>query len=212
MLIHRFASNRRAPRKEAQVADNIINKPTRYQTILAACPRCGVLRWNHPSRIHRMCKRCAAHVAATQNPINHRHKHGFSKCSNYVIWLGIRSRCLNPKNRSYRHYGARGITMCERWLNSIEHFNTDMGPRPLGMTIDRIDNDGPYSPENCRWIDRKAQALNTRSNVKITFNGETLTVCQWADKLGLLRETLWSRLFRYRWTIDKAFTTPIHSG
>jgi len=176
--------------------------------ILAPCPRCGILRWNPPSRSHRMCKSCAVTVVA-QDPSKRRHKHRLSASATYTTWISMRARCLNPKCKSYPAYGGRGITICERWSTSIENFLADMGERPLGMSLDRIDNDGPYSPENCRWADRKMQSSNTQQNVRITFNGETRTVSQWADNLGLLRPTLWTRLFRYNWPIERALTTAV---
>lgn len=119
-------------------------------------------------------------------------KHGLSETPEYFAWRSARSRCKDHKHPEYPRYGARGITMCDRWINSFEAFLSDMGPRPAGMSLDRIDNDGPYTgpcPEypngNCRWSTIQEQNSNQRKTIRITHNGETLSLKEWARKFGI---------------------------
>lgn len=91
--------------------------------------------------------------------------HGMCKAPEYAVWAGMKARCNNPKNLSFPFYGGRGIKVCERWASSFEAFFFDMGPRPLGYSIDRINNNGDYSPENCRWADWKTQSANKSTSV-----------------------------------------------
>ena len=116
-------------------------------------------------------------------------KHGYGtrgKSSTYKIWCEIKGRCYNDKSTSFKHYGGRGIKMCDRWLHSFENFLADMGERPSKeYSIDRIDVNGDYTPENCRWATRKQQCNNRRSNINITYKGKTQTLKLWCEELGL---------------------------
>lgn len=96
----------------------------------------------------------------------------------------MRARCFNVTNKCYNHYGGRGITVCERWLQ-FPNFLADMGERPEGFTIERINNDGNYEPGNCRWATRAEQTFNTRTTVQITINGTTMCAAEWSRYAGL---------------------------
>lgn len=120
-------------------------------------------------------------------------KHGRSNTPIYNLYRAMRSRCENPNSDAYADYGGRGITVCERWL-SFENFYSDMGDRPDGFSIDRIDNSKGYSPDNCRWADRKTQARNKRGLRMITAFGKTMPMCEWSDKSGIKLSTIWARL------------------
>lgn len=135
--------------------------------------------------------------------------HGRSGTAYYQVWREMKNRCSNPSVPSFADYGGRGIKVCERW-QKFENFLADMGERPKGALIDRINNDGDYEPANCRWATRVESANNTRGNRPVEFNGERLTVAQWSRKIGLRQSTLWSRLFRYHWPVEKALVTPRH--
>lgn len=124
----------------------------------------------------------------------------------YGIWSKMRQRCNNPNNPKYHRYGGRGIQVCDRW-NSFANFLADMGERPTNRTLGRIDNDGPYSPDNCRWETIEQQANNTRTNRFITFAGMNKTVRQWEHHLGLPDDLIKNRL-RYGWSERRAVTTP----
>lgn len=126
----------------------------------------------------------------------------------YRSWRCMWNRCRNKKEKVWHLYGGRGITVCERWT-SFATFLEDMGPKPTPQhSIDRIDNDAGYSPENCRWATRKKQQRNMRSNRTISFNGATRCIAEWAELLGINYLTLTARIKR-GWPVERAFTSPI---
>jgi hypothetical protein len=122
-------------------------------------------------------------------------KHGQSKTPVYNIWIKIRDRCQNVKNRDYRRYGGRGIKVCDRW-QTFENFYADMGHPPPGMTIERQDNDGPYSPDNCVWADRKTQRRNTSTNLMVQVEGALLPLAVACERLRLKRRAVYMRMRR----------------
>ena len=135
-------------------------------------------------------------------------RHGRSRSSIHRIWLKMKQRCHSPNGSSYRNYGARGIRVCDLWRWSFEDFLKDMGERPKGMSIDRIDNDGDYCPMNCRWATPKEQSRNTRRNVLLTFDGRTMTVVAWSEATGIKAATIEMRLAQ-GWTTEDALTRPV---
>lgn len=136
-------------------------------------------------------------------------KHGMHKSSEYVIWAQMIERCHNKNcGDKYDRYGGRGIQVCDRWRKGFVNFYADMGPRPsLEHTIDRKDNNGPYSPENCKWETWHNQYRNRRQTVWIEFQGETLCQKDWARRYGLDDATFIARLKR-GWSLERALTEP----
>jgi AraC-like DNA-binding protein len=105
-------------------------------------------------------------------------------------------RCTEPNSEKYPIYGGRGITICERWMK-FENFLADMGEKVRGMSIERINNNGNYEPENCKWATPKEQANNTRRNRRIAHNGENLTLAEWSQRLGVTPSTLHERIAKH---------------
>jgi hypothetical protein len=119
--------------------------------------------------------------------------HGMNGTPIYNVWAHMKGRCSNPKNIGWKHYGGRGISVCERWMK-FENFYADMGKIPDGKTLDRMDNDGPYSPENCRWATEAEQKRNTRVTRFVEWEGVRMSVADFADKFGLTRKIVIARL------------------
>ncbi len=141
-------------------------------------------------------------------------KHGMADTRLYYVWSGIKSRCYNSNVYEYRFYGARGISMCEKWCNNFEAFydwaisNGYDNSAPRGTyTIDRIDTDGDYSPENCRLITQKQQMNNTRTNHILEYNGNFHTIAEWSRITGISQFKIRNRVSRLGWTVERALTT-----
>jgi len=125
----------------------------------------------------------------------------------FDVWGNMVGRCTNEKNPRYNGYGGRGIKVCERW-RKFKNFEEDMlESYKKGLQLDRIDNDGDYCPENCKWSTPKEQSNNRRDNFNVTYNGLTMTIPRWARKLGIKRSTLGMRIYKYGWSIEKSLTT-----
>lgn len=134
-------------------------------------------------------------------------KHGQSGSPEYTAWLGMRERCTNPNTKQWKDYGGRGIKVCRRW-ETFENFLEDMGEKPSPEhTLDRKNNDGNYTPKNCRWATRAVQNNNRRSKRLVTFNGVTKSITEWTQSLGLASGALQNRLSRGM-TMKEALTKP----
>jgi len=133
--------------------------------------------------------------------------HGASGTKEYFAWHGMLQRCNNPNHTKWHRYGARGITVCERW-QVYENFLKDMGPRPPGMTVDRKDNDGNYEPSNCRWASQMTQGNNRSNNRLFLIDEKTLTLSEACRLYGINKGTVQGRL-SFGWEIDAAFKTPV---
>lgn len=127
----------------------------------------------------------------------------------YNSWAKMIQRCNNPNSDCYKDYGGRGITVCEKWL-TYQGFLEDMGVRPKGLSLDRINNSLGYFKENCKWSTRAEQQNNTRRNRVVSYKGTALNVTQICDRFGISRGTFVTRI-KSGWSIDKAIETPIKS-
>ena len=135
--------------------------------------------------------------------------HGKRYTKIYHIWSSMKNRCLNPMCKDYDFYGGRGIKVCEEWkdFKNFDKWAMQNGYKE-GLSIDRIDTDGNYCPENCRWITIREQCYNRRSNHYIEYNGKSQTITQWAEEYGITEQVLSGRL-RKGWSIEKALTHPV---
>lgn len=140
------------------------------------------------------------------NKWNYRHGHATGyRSRTYRSWLGMLERCTNPKHKHYTRYGGRGIVVCKRWLK-FDNFLADMGVRPPGKSIDRIDNNGPYRKSNCKWATRKEQARNSPVTKYLMHNGVTRSMEDWSRYLGLARYGVHDRL-KQGWSRARALST-----
>jgi hypothetical protein len=135
------------------------------------------------------CKSASAISAA-------RTTHGKRNTNEYKIWAGMKNRCLNSDNPAFKYYGGRGIKVCQRWMK-FENFFADMGRKPAGKSLDRINNDGNYEPGNCRWATSLEQHRNQRTNRRIEFNGERLLITEWARRFSLDKSLLTRRIRKF---------------
>jgi len=150
---------------------------------------------------------CGTSARISAAGTRHGHKSRTRRSPEYICWMAMRQRCLNPKHRHYRRYGGRGITVCRRWAR-FENFLADMGPRPSSEhTLGRVKNGLGYSPVNCKWMTREEQTTDRSDVVKVTLSGERLTIAQWCRRFNIRQGTVAARR-RRGWSWLRALTTP----
>ena len=151
----------------------------------------------------RSCGCLGSEVTSKRNLV-----HGGSHLPTYAIWQTMKAKCTNPNSTNWHYYGGRGITVCDRWMESFEAFLEDMGECPPSHSIERVDVNGNYEPGNCKWIPKSLQARNTRKSVYVTYQGIRKHVLEWAEELGINSCTLHWRL-RQGWPIEKVMTPTV---
>jgi hypothetical protein len=173
---------------------------------------CGAETWvGTPGLRSQMTKSCGCLQREKQATGNT--KHGLRHLPEYNVWAGMLQRCYYEKHVQFKNYGGRGIVVCDVWRTDFNAFYLDMGPRPSSLhTLDRIDNGGNYSKQNCRWVTMKEQARNTRQNVFVEWRGESKTVAEWSEITGLSYGLLKDRLGILGWTPERAFTEPVNKS
>lgn len=150
---------------------------------------------------------CYAREQSSKRAKTHGHTANGKVSGEWKSWMSMLDRCRNPNHPQYANYGARGISVCDRWADSFDNFLFDMGPRPPKTSIGRKNNNGNYEPDNCRWESVEQQQNNRRNNVLITHNGTTKTAVQWSRQLGVPYCRIISRISR-GWSGDQALTAP----
>jgi len=165
----------------------------KYKWVEIECPACG-----------KACEMTLGNAKAGRGCGCGKKTHGMTHTPIYKTWDCMLQRCKNPKCKEYPRYGGRGITVCKRW-RKFENFHEDMGPRPEGGSLDRIDNDGNYGPDNCRWATAREQSNNRRNTAMI--NGEPFA--DFARRHDMSHDTLYNRCVRLSWTLERALNTPV---
>jgi hypothetical protein len=150
---------------------------------------------------------CGCHKAEVTAARNFRH--GLRRRPEWNVWQRMIQRCHNSANKSFRLYGGRGVYVCDRWRHDFAAFYADMGPRPSPRhEIDRVRNDGPYEPGNCRWVTHRVNCRNRRNQRLLAHAGETLCLSEWAERIGISPAALLSRIDRQGWSVERALSTP----
>lgn len=196
-----------------EVEPRISPNGTRVRLVLCHC-ECGAIKIARLSTLRRgETSSCGCYEREVRSRNRDRTTHGQSGSLTFHTWDAILQRCCNPRSKDYPRYGGVGITVCDRWRNSFEAFLEDMGERPSARhSIDRYpDQNGPYAPGNCRWATSKEQNRNRRTNVILTFRGESRCVVEWAELTEIPASAIYQRI-RYGWQTKRILTTPSRKG
>lgn len=175
---------------------------------LCKCQRCGIEKVMRTMTIkHPQNKSCGCY-RNDRNKIGNR-IHGLSSKRLYKIWIGMKCRCYNPKNSAYHNYGARGIAICNEWKMFLPFYQWAISNGYTeGLTIERIDVNGDYWPDNCTWIPKREQSYNMRSNRMITFKGVTKSIHEWSIETGLSIGVIRGRVDILKWGLEDVFSKP----
>jgi hypothetical protein len=184
-----------------------VNGPTARRYYWSCVCECGASREINIYSLLRGTSSCGCLLREKIAAVNY--EHGMKKSPEYACWCRMNSRCYNRHAKNYQRYGGRGIRVCERWRHNFSAFYEDMGPRPSRHhSIDRINNEGPYAPENCRWATSREQSNNTRRNNWVEYQGQRFTIAQLARLVGVSTRLLQQRLVRDRRTVTEAIKPP----
>ncbi len=160
--------------------------------------------------VHGRTKSCGC--LRKDSNLKNKTTHGMAHTRIYNAWHSMKARCYNPTNHNYHRYGGRGISVCDEWKDSFESFYewaTSNGYSD-DLTLDRVDNNGNYCPDNCRWVTTKVQNNNREVSINITYNGKTQNLSQWCKELNLPYMRIYQRLVTYGFSFEEAITEPTH--
>lgn len=165
------------------------------------CGNTGTWSWRHlTSGNTKSCGCRKDRVAAARF-----RTHGKSTSPEYTTYMNMISRCEYRNRCDFKHYGGRGIAVCQRWRESFENFLSDMGPRPFPRaTLERLRVNEGYGPDNCVWASQKHQTRNKRNNRALEYNGRTMTIAEWSDETGVPQRMIWDRVFSLGWPVEEA--------
>ena len=189
-----------------------VGSPIPKTTIWRCQCSCGVIRDVRSGHLKNGASvSCGCYAVEVAKKVNYVHGHtlDYGRSPTHGSWRAMKARCGYEKDLSFHRYGGRGITVCDDWVgeHGFENFLRDMGERPEGFSLERIDMNKGYCKENCKWATPIEQANNTRRNHLITFNGETRTMVEWERFLGFGR--IIGRRLDLGWSIERSLTTPV---